>query len=54
VRALGVGAVAGVGAYFAGPCVAAAAGWRAGVLGTFTIQAGVALRHLTAQANLAW
>ena len=49
--ALGVGAAAGVGAYFAGPYVAAGAGWLAGVLSTFAVQVGIALRRLTAQAN---
>ena len=49
--ALGVGAAAGVGAYCAGPYVAAGAGWLAGVLGALAVQAGVALRRLTAQAN---
>ena len=52
--ALGVGAAAGVGAYFAGPFVAAGAGWLAGVLSTVAVQAGIALRRLTAQANCAW
>src|SRR4051794_685741 len=46
--ALGVGAAAGVGAYFAGPYVAAGAGWLAGVLSTLAIQAGVAFRRLRA------
>jgi hypothetical protein len=49
--ALSVGAAAGVGAYFAGPYVAAGAGWLAGVLSTVAVQAGIALRRLTAQAN---
>ena len=52
--ALGVGAAAGVGAYCAGPYVAAGAGWLAGVLSTLAVQAGVALRRLAAQANFAW
>jgi hypothetical protein len=51
--ALGVGAAAGVGAYFAGPTVAAGAGWLAGVLSTFAVQAGIVLRRLTAQAHIA-
>src|SRR5206468_12117632 len=49
--ALGVGAAAGVGTYFAGPYVAVGAGWLAGVLSTFAVQVGIALRRLTAQAN---
>ena len=52
--ALGVGAAAGVGAYFAGPYVAAGAGWLAGVLSTVAVQAVVAFRRLTAQANFSW
>jgi hypothetical protein len=52
--ALGVGAAAGVGAYFAGPYVAAAAGWLAGVLSSLAVQAGIAFRRLTAQAAQAW
>jgi hypothetical protein len=47
--ALGVGA-AGVGAYFAGPYVAAAAGALAGVLSTLAARAGIAFRRLTAHA----
>ena len=52
--ALGVGAAAGVGAYFAGPYAAAGAGWLAGVLSTITVQAALAFRKLTAQANFSW
>ena len=52
--ALGVGAAAAVGAYCAGPYVAAGAGWLAGVLSTLAVQAGIAFRKLTAQANVAW
>jgi hypothetical protein len=52
--ALGVGAAAGVGAYCAGPYVAAAAGWLAGVLSTLAVQAGVALRRMAARADFAW
>jgi hypothetical protein len=51
--ALGVGAAAGVGAYFAGPYVAAGAGWLAGVLSTLAVQVGIALRRLTTQADFA-
>jgi len=54
LTALGVGAAAGVGAYFAGPYVAAAAGWLAGVLSTLAVQAGVALRRTLASAELTW
>jgi hypothetical protein len=52
--ALGVGAAAGVGAYFAGPYAAAAAGWLAGVLSSLAVQAGIAFRRMTAQAAQAW
>jgi hypothetical protein len=52
--ALSVGAAAGVGAYFAGPIIAAGAGWLAGVLGTFAVQAAVVLRRMAARADLAW
>ena len=49
-----MGAAAGVGAYFAGPYVAAAAGWLAGVLGTLAVQAGIALRRTLGAAELLW
>src|SRR4051794_38609750 len=42
LTALGVGAAAGVGAYFAGPYVAAGAGWVAGVVSAPAPQGGVA------------
>ena len=44
--ALGVGAAAGVLAYFSGPWAAAAAGWLSGFVTTLAVQAGVALRKL--------
>ena len=46
LTALVVGAVAGVGAYCGGPCVAALAGWIAGFTTTLTVQAGIWLRQL--------
>jgi hypothetical protein len=52
LTALGVGALVGVGAFFAGPYVAAAAGWLGGFVSTLAVQAGVAFRRLTAQAVL--
>ena len=45
LTALGVGAAAGVAVYFAGPWVAAASGWLAGVRSTFAVQSGIALRR---------
>jgi hypothetical protein len=45
--ALGVGTVAGAGAYFAGPYVAAAAGWLGGFVTTLAVQAGLAFRRLS-------
>jgi hypothetical protein len=53
LTALGVGAAAGVAVFFAGPWVAAASGWLAGVLGTVAVQAGIAFRRMGTQANLA-
>ncbi|HEV3262760.1 MAG TPA: hypothetical protein VG013_38345, partial [Gemmataceae bacterium] len=46
--ALGVGTVAGVGVYFAGPYVAAAAGWLGGFVTTLAVQAGLAFKRLSA------
>jgi hypothetical protein len=51
LTALGMGAAAGVGVFFAGPWVAAASGWLAGVLSTAAVQAGVALRRTLMSAR---
>jgi hypothetical protein len=50
--ALGVGTAVGVAVFFAGPYVAAASGWLAGVLGTVAVQAGVALRRTLMSTEL--
>ena len=44
--AVGVGTTVGIGAYFAGPCVAAAAGWVAGFATSLALQAWAALRRM--------
>jgi hypothetical protein len=43
--AVGVGTTVGIGAYFAGPCVAAAVGWLAGFATSLALQAWAALRR---------
>ena len=48
--ALGVGAVAGVAAYFAGPWLAGAAGAVGGFAAAVAVQAGLALKRLIARA----
>jgi hypothetical protein len=45
VLAVGVGTTVGIGAYFAGPCVAAAVGWLAGFAASLALQAWAALRR---------
>jgi hypothetical protein len=50
--ALGIGAAAGVAVFFAGPWVAAASGWLAGVLSTVAVQTGIALRRTLMSAEL--
>jgi superoxide dismutase len=47
---MGVGLLAGVGAYFAGPYVAAAAGWLSGFATTIGVQLAVAWKRLKASA----
>jgi hypothetical protein len=46
LTALGVGAAAGVAAYYAGPWLSAGLGWLGGFLATLAVQAGVALRRM--------
>jgi hypothetical protein len=54
VLALGVVGLAGLGAYLAGPWVAAAAGWLAGFVTTLAVQAGLALRRLLGDPAADW
>jgi hypothetical protein len=46
--AVGLGTAVGIGAYFAGPWLAAAAGWVAGITTSLALQAWVALRRTLA------
>jgi hypothetical protein len=48
---LGVGLASGVGAYFAGPYVAAAAGWLSGFATTISVQAALAWERLKAASR---
>jgi hypothetical protein len=45
LTAVGVGTLAGVAAYFAGPWLSAMAGWLAGFAATVAVQAGMAMRR---------
>jgi hypothetical protein len=47
----GVGLVAGIGAYFAGPYVAAVAGWLSGFATTVSVQAALAWERLKAASR---
>lgn len=51
LTALGIGAVVGVSVYFAGPSVAALAGWLGGFATTVALQAGMALKKLGASIS---
>jgi hypothetical protein len=51
--AMGVGAAAGVGAYLAGPWLAAGAAWLGGFATTLAVQAGLALRRALAAVSFA-
>jgi hypothetical protein len=52
LAAVGIGTVAAVGVYFAGPYVAALAGWVAGFTTSLSVQAGICLWRLWASRGI--